>query len=57
MLKQKSQIVVVFPIGIPGMGKSFFAQNTIQQVFSDLLISEENLVVIQNDKLRQQCMD
>ena len=47
---KQSQIVVVFPIGIPGMGKTHFAESTLQDVFQELNLDiGSNLHVIQND--------
>lgn len=50
--------MVVIPIGIPGMGKTHFAEGTLQSVFEGLgLDARKNLHVIQNDQIRKQCLD
>lgn len=55
---KQSQIIVVFPIGIPGMGKTHFAENTLQDVFEQLnLDASSNLHIIQNDLVRKACLD
>ena len=56
--EKQSQIVVVFPIGIPGMGKTHFAESTLQDVFEGLNLDvTKNLHVIQNDQIRKACLD
>ena len=53
-VEKQSQIVVVFPIGIPGMGKTHFAESTLQDVFEELNLDvTKNLHIIQNDQIRQ----
>jgi len=48
----------VLPIGIPGMGKTYYAENTIQNVFRGLEIDvEKNLHIIQNDLIRKNLTD
>ena len=55
---KQSQIVVVFPIGIPGMGKTHFAKNTLSEAFKQMGIDEDNNVaIIQNDLVRKACLD
>ena len=52
-VEKQSQIVVVFPIGIPGMGKTHFAESNLQSVFESLNLDvTKNLHIIQNDQIR-----
>lgn len=47
-----NQIVVLLPIGVPGMGKTHFADTVLRPSFEQMGPSE-NLVVIQNDLIRE----
>lgn len=50
--------MVVFPIGIPGMGKTHFAENAITEAFKELNLDEtKNLHIIRNDHTRKVCLD
>ena len=51
-----NQIVVVFPIGVPGMGKTHFADTVLRPSFAQMG-SSQNLLVIQNDLIKEQCME
>ena len=52
-VEKQSQIVVVLPIGIPGMGKTHFAESNLQDVFEELNLDvTKNLHIIQNDQIR-----
>ena len=49
---------MVFPIGIPGMGKTHFAESSLQDAFEDLNLDfTKNLHIIQNDQIRQACLE
>jgi len=49
---------VVLPIGLPGMGKTHFATKALRKTFSQICPgSSENLIVIQNDLLREHCIE
>lgn len=53
VVEKQAQIVVVFPIGIPGMGKTHFAESALQDVFEELNLDvTKNLHIIQNDQVR-----
>lgn len=55
---KKAQIVVVFPVGIPGMGKTHFAETILGESFDQMGLSKaKNLKIIQNDLVRKQCLD
>ena len=55
---KQSQIVVVFPIGIPGMGKTHFAKNTLSETFKQMGIDEDkNISILQNDLVRKACLE
>ena len=49
--------MVVFPIGIPGMGKTHFAETTLLKVFQEMGTSPDNLHIIQNDYIRKKSLD
>ena len=50
--------MVIFPIGIPGMGKTHFAENILEEAFRSMNLNpKRNLHVIQNDLVRKACLD
>ena len=49
---------MVLPIGVPGMGKSHYADNVLSALFEQNFPSQrENLIVIKNDQIREGCID
>mmetsp|Transcript_33045 Transcript_33045/g.40920 ORF Transcript_33045/g.40920 Transcript_33045/m.40920 type:complete len:115 (+) Transcript_33045:2658-3002(+) len=47
----------MFPIGVPGMGKTHFAENVLKRAFASQSSSESLLHVISNDSARENCIE
>ena len=53
--KKPSTVIVMLPIGLPGMGKTIFYENQLQQNIKKKY-PESSLHIVSNDNIRKECV-